>query len=120
MWFLASVDAREGLKPDGRRRPPPRTWGYFASREDAVSYIHEHVVLLTEGRYYTHAVVEAVRCGVGHFGGVREAHWFKLHSKERIPLGERGSDYVEPGPGDDTATPCEKPKSLGGIVNFTL
>ena len=78
-WFVAVVDAREGDKEGGRRRPPPRTWGFFETLLDAKLYVYQHVALLTEGSYYTHAVIEPRTCGDGKGeGSFSESHWYKL------------------------------------------
>ena len=119
-WFIASVDAREGDKANGRKRPPPRTWGFWRTKEEAEAYIRDHASLLAENGYYSHAVIEPHECGVGNFGGMSSSHWFKLEAQKRTRLGDRGPDYVEPPWESDKATSCEKPAHLKHAVNFTL
>lgn len=87
-WFVASV----GIKPVRYR-----TWRFFLTKEEALTYIRDNTFLLAEGSFYTYAVIEAHQPGLD---AVDEEHWFKLS--------------------DDKATPCSKPPEFQGVGHFCL
>lgn len=111
-WFVASVDATEGKE----KRHSTRTWGFFLSPEEAADYVRNHVSLLSENRYYTHAIVEEWRVADLH-GIALSERWWKLEPGKHLPIRERGPDYVEP---TDACVECDKPARFENTRNFCL